>query len=198
MLYSIDIWSYYLFVRGKLGHQTWFRCTNNSLICLYVLYDECHLHVTFDFSNPSGSKRCPIAATVCPDSELDRQSECVGKPTSTCWQHFQSYHGPRWWSRAWTNDCGQGSFQGMENMSSLWIFFTFNHSCFPPILVSKHPYFRALFTLIPNAPLACPLGRGCSCGIWGVSSERGAEYGQWGETGRGPDLHEEQQSRHQR
>lgn len=36
---------------------------------------------------------------------------------------------------------------------------------FPPILVSKHPYFRALFTLIPNAPLACPLGRGCSCGI---------------------------------
>lgn len=40
-------------------------------------------------------------------------------------------------------------------------------------------------------------GRRRPCRIWGVSSERGAEHGQWGEAGASVDLDEEQQSGHE-
>lgn len=40
--------------------------------------------------------------------------------------------------------------------------------------------------------LVLNLGRRCPSGIWGVSSERGPEHGQWGKAGASVSLNEEQ------
>lgn len=70
--------------------------------------------VTTAFSFPSsGPEQPPMAAAGFSTTERVCWSLQPRSPTGPCWCYLQGHHGARGWSGTWTDDCCQGSVQGM-------------------------------------------------------------------------------------